>query len=90
MWSRSVADAFPLCEKQLIERCPTIRARRKERAAAEQQKPRQPLPPPGPPMGMGGPPMQAYGPPQGAYPPPNMQGGYGMPVGGYGPGGLRR
>ncbi|KAJ9092600.1 hypothetical protein QFC20_007307 [Naganishia adeliensis] len=84
----SIRDGVEL--ETLIERCPTIRARRKERAAAEQQKPRQPLPPPGPPMGMGGPPMQAYGPPQGAYPPPHMQGGYGMPVGGYGPGGLRR
>ncbi|KAJ9127586.1 hypothetical protein QFC24_000995 [Naganishia onofrii] len=87
----SIRDGVEL--ETLIARTPTIRARRKERAAMEQQKPRYPAPPAGPPMAMGGPPMPQRGAPQGSYPPPNMQGGYGMAIGGYGPvggGGLRR
>ena len=60
---------------------------------AEQHRAKQPPPAPaasaGPQMGMviGGP----HGVMQGGYPPPNMQGGFGVPVPGYGGGGgLRR
>ncbi|KAJ9094494.1 hypothetical protein QFC21_006033 [Naganishia friedmannii] len=85
----SIRDGVEL--ETLIARAPIIYARRKERAAMEQQKPRYPAPPP--PMAMGGPPIPQRGAPQGSYPLPNIQGGYGMSVGGYGPvggGGLRR